>query len=80
MIPCEEPWVDPRPLQLPPEKASQVQVVLPWRCEPQHPCWAGSTLTGHTGYVQSVAPLHDKKTLASGSNDNTIRLWQELGV
>ena len=47
--PCEEAWTDPRPLQLPPEKASQVQVVLPWRCEPQHPCWAGSALTEHTG-------------------------------
>ena len=58
VIPCEEPWVDPRPLQLPPEKASQVQLVLPWRCEPQHPCWAGSTLTEHTGcsYTRSRVP------------------------
>jgi hypothetical protein len=26
VTPCEEAWVDPRPLQLPPEKTSQVQL------------------------------------------------------
>ena len=33
------------------------------------------TLTGHTGQVNSVAFSPDGGTLASGSYDNTIRLW-----
>ena len=32
-------------------------------------------LTGHTGYVWNIAFSPDGQTLASGSNDNTIRLW-----
>ena len=34
-----------------------------------------ATLKGHTGRVLSVAYCPDGKTLASGSNDKTIKLW-----
>ena len=33
------------------------------------------TLTGHSGYVHSVAYSPDGKHLVSGSRDNTVKVW-----
>ena len=35
----------------------------------------GKKLTGHRGPVRSVAFAPDGKTLATGSGDHTVRLW-----
>ena len=36
-----------------------------------------ATLTGHTSWIGSVVFSPDGGTLASGSADTTVRLWQE---
>jgi len=33
------------------------------------------TLTGHSDWVKSVAYSPDGKHLVSGSNDNTVKVW-----
>ena len=48
--------------------------------DPAHPSPLGQPLTGHTGTVFSVAFSPDGHTLASGSTDNTIRLWATISA
>jgi WD40 repeat protein len=36
---------------------------------------AAQTLRGHTSYVYCTAQLDDGR-LASGSNDNTLKVWE----
>ena len=50
-----------------------------WEKDPQNPgdaaAFLTATLRGHTGRVRALAISSDSQTLASGSNDNTIKLW-----
>ncbi|MEW5860520.1 MAG: serine/threonine-protein kinase [Cyanobacteriota bacterium] len=60
------------PLITPNPKPSIPAVVVPqnWRCV--------QTLTGHSDVVTSIAFSPDGQLLASGSNDETIKLWQPI--
>jgi WD40 repeat protein len=43
--------------------------------DPTHPTLLGPPLTGHTSNVETVAFSPDGHTLATGSRDQTVRLW-----
>jgi WD40 repeat protein/tRNA A-37 threonylcarbamoyl transferase component Bud32 len=50
-----------------PQTDSAIAPILPWACI--------RTLTGHAGGVTAVTIHPDEQTLASGSSDKTIKLW-----
>jgi WD40 repeat protein len=50
--------------------------VLPWQSsEMMVGGWQVHTLTGHSGYVWSVAFSRDGKRVASGSGDRLVKIW-----
>ena len=51
------------------------QHVVFWPDKPQVRFSGLCTLTGHSGYVMSVAYSPDGKHLVSGSYDNTVKVW-----
>jgi eukaryotic-like serine/threonine-protein kinase len=59
-----------QPLPTPPPQPQMPKMVIPTSVEP---------LNGHTGQVFTIAWSPDGKTLASGSRDNTVRLWSKEG-
>ncbi|MGH3810881.1 MAG: WD40 repeat domain-containing protein [Pseudonocardiaceae bacterium] len=46
------------------------------RDRPGPPHTSGPTLTGHTDWVYAVVFSPDGHTLATGSTDQTVRLWE----
>jgi hypothetical protein len=61
-------------VQPPRSPHTEVNEVLAFQPHPQ--TWRCiRTLTGHVASVRSVAISPDSQTIASGSDDNTIRLW-----
>lgn len=52
-------------------------VAVPQNVSPRSPTWSYShTLRGHTDWIYSIAISPDGQTLASGSFDKTIKLWE----
>lgn len=52
-------------------------VAVPQNSAPRSPTWSYShTLRGHTDWIYSIAISPDGQTLASGSFDKTINLWE----
>ncbi|AKG22118.1 trypsin-like peptidase domain-containing protein [Calothrix sp. 336/3] len=68
VTPTQAKPVTAQPEKTPPPDLSQpVKSPSPWTL--------ASTLTGHSNWVSSVAFSPDGQTLASGSLDNTIKIW-----
>ena len=51
------------------------QHLVCWPDKPQVRFPGLCTLTGHSGYVLSVAYSPDGKHIVSGSRDNTVKIW-----
>lgn len=63
---------EPQPFTPPTES-----VAVPPNFAPRSPTWSYShTLRGHTDWIYSIAISPDGQTLASGSFDKTIKLWE----
>ncbi len=65
--------IAPQPFTEPPESVS----VESQNVSPPSPTWSYSyTLRGHTDWIYSIAISPNGQTLASGSFDKTIKLWE----
>ena len=58
------------------DKLDELIAKLDKSLEPHQTWLCVQTLTGHSDWVRSVAFSPDGQLLASGSDDNTIKLWQ----
>ncbi len=88
--PAAPPRVEAQSVPIPPPPASAptagvakraapnvpAQPVAPIRHPSAPPSLSAFTLTGHQDWVQAVAISPDGKWLASGSSDQTVKLWE----